>query len=140
MIVLVAEDEAITAVLLDLALRAAGHEVLGPVATVEDALELTERNRPDLALIDIRLLHGGNGVWLARTLCERSGVPTLFLSGQTAQARAASDCAIGLLGKPYGPEEVVAAVATIGELLAGRWPVRKPARLELFRGRGSDTA
>jgi hypothetical protein len=72
-------------------------------------------------------------------LCERSGVPSLFLSGQTAQARAASDCAIGLLGKPYEPQEVVAAVAAVSELLTGRWPVQKPAWLELFRDRG-DTA
>jgi DNA-binding response OmpR family regulator len=139
MIVLVAEDEAITALLLDMALRAAGHQVLGPAATVKEALELAEHTKPDLALLDIRLLDEGDGVWLARALCERSGVPSLFLSGQTAQARAASDCAVGLLGKPYEPEEVVAAVAAVSELLTGRWPVQKPARLELFRDRG-DTA
>ncbi len=68
----------------------------------------------------------------ARTLCELSRVPALFLRGQTAQARIASGCAVGLLGESYKPEEVVAAIAAVGELLAGRRPVQKPARLELL--------
>jgi CheY-like chemotaxis protein len=58
MIVLVAEDEAITALLLDTALRAAGHQVLGPAATAKEALELAEHTKPDLALLDIQPASG----------------------------------------------------------------------------------
>jgi hypothetical protein len=61
-------------------------------------------------------------------------VPCLFLSGQAIQARAAGDVALGLIGKPYDPDEVVEAVAAVGEHLAGRRPGRVPRRLELFNG------
>ena len=77
---------------------------------------------------------------LARRLGERWAVPCLFLSAQVTQARAAGDAALGLIGKPYDPDEVIAAVAIIGELLAGRRPDRVPRRLELFGAWGSGTA
>ena len=64
MILLVAEDEALVALVLELELRGAGHEVLGPAATPEEALALVERTRPELALIDINL--AVSVVWAAR--------------------------------------------------------------------------
>ena len=134
MVILVVEDEALVALVLELALVHAGHEVLGPAADEGGALRLAGERRPGLALVDIRLRRGDDGVRLARALKARWAVPCLFLSGQTVQARAAGDAALGLIGKPYDPDEVVEAVAAVGELLAGRRPVRLPPRLELFRG------
>ena len=89
MILLVAEDEALIALVLELELRGAGHQVLGPAATPEEALALVEETRPELALIDIDLEDGGDGVALARTLRDRHGVPSLFVSGQAPDALAA---------------------------------------------------
>jgi DNA-binding response OmpR family regulator len=134
MIILVAEDEALIALVLELTLCRAGHEVLGPAADVDEALRLAEQRGPDLGLIDICLHNDSDGVWLARRLKERWAVPCLFLSGQVIQARAAGDAALGLIGKPYDPDEVIEAVAAVGELLAGRRPGRVPRRLELFDG------
>jgi len=136
MIILVVEDEALIALVLELALGLAGYEVLGPAADIDEALRLVEERRPDLGLIDINLRDGDDGVWLARRLKEQWAVPCLFLSGQVIQARAASDMALGLIGKPYDPDEVVEAVAAVGELLAGRRPDQVPRRLELFGGWG----
>jgi DNA-binding response OmpR family regulator len=137
-IILVAEDEAIIALMLAMTLDLAGHKVVGPVASVEEGLDLAEATRPELALIDIRLSGARDGVCLARSLRDRWGVPSLFISGQTTQARAARDAALGVLGKPYDPGEVVEAVVAIGELLAGRWPERRPKRLELFCARSDE--
>lgn len=136
MIILVVEDEAIVAMVLELALVRAGHRVLGPAADEGEALRLAAEGRPELALVDIRLRDGGCGVRLAGVLKERWGLPSLFLSGQTTQARAAGDAALGLIGKPYDPYEVVQAVAAVGDLLAGRPLGRVPPRLELFAGAG----
>jgi two-component system, response regulator PdtaR len=140
MIILVAEDEAVIALVLEIALGGGGHRVLGPAATVEEAVQLAEATTPELALIDINLARGDDGVWLARTLRDRWGIPALFLSGQTGQARAAGSGALGLIGKPYDPDEVLEAVRVVGELLAGRRPGRLPAPLELFRDPGGDMA
>jgi two-component system, response regulator PdtaR len=136
-IILVAEDEVLIALVLEMTLSLAGHRVVGPVATAEEALQAAEATRPELALVDVRLRGARDGVWLAQSLRDRWGVPSLFLSGQTEQVRAARDAALGMLGKPYDPDEVVEAVAAIGELLAGRWPEKRPRRLELFCERGT---
>jgi hypothetical protein len=45
---------------------------------------------------------------------------------------------LGVLGKPHDPGEVIEAVVAIGELLAGRWPERRPKRLELFCAQGDE--
>jgi two-component system, response regulator PdtaR len=133
-ILLVAEDEALVALVLGLELGDAGHRVLGPAATVEDALALAAETRPELALIDIRLKDGGDGIALARTLRDRHGVPALFVSGQAPDALAARDAALGLVRKPYAPEDVARAVEAVAELLRGRRPARLPPGLELFGG------
>ena len=96
MILLVAEDEALIALVLELELRGAGHEVLGPAATPEEALALVAGTRPELALIDINLTGGGDGIALARALRDRHGVPSLFVSGQAPDALANQDAALGL--------------------------------------------
>ena len=134
MILLVAEDEALIALMLELELRDAGHEVLGPAATPEEALALAEETRPGLALIDIRLKDGGDGVALARTLRERHGVSSLFVSGQAPEALAGRDAALGLVRKPYAPEDVARAVEAVAEFLHGRVPAQLPPGLELFGG------
>lgn len=136
MIILVVEDEAVIATSLAVALVHAGHEVLGPAPDEAKALRLAAEGRPDLALVDIRLRDGGCGVRLAREFKARWALACLFASGQAGQARASADAALGSIAKPYDPDEVVEAVAAVGELLAGRQPRRVPPRLELFGGWG----
>ncbi len=86
--------------MLKLEFALAGHEVLGPTAEVDEALQLAAQRQPDLGLIDIHLSDGGGDVWLVRTLKERWSVPCLFLSAYVIEAQAASDVALGLIGKP----------------------------------------
>jgi DNA-binding response OmpR family regulator len=130
--VLVVDDEPLIALMNEDILIAAGHEVVGPAASVNAALILVLSNKIDLALLDVNLGWGGNGVELARCLYERHGITSLFASGSMREAREGSDVAIGLLSKPYGPNELVLAVAAAGALLAGVQPGRMPLRMELF--------
>ena len=67
-------------------------------------------------------------------LRDRHGVPSLFVSGQAPDALAARDAALGLVRKPYAPEDVARAVEAVAELLRGRRPARLPPGLELFGG------
>jgi len=132
MLILVAEDEAIIAMALELALHHAGHQVLGPADSVEKALRLADGTTLELALVDINLRDGGDGVTLARTLRARHGVPSLFLSSQVMLARANKDAAWGVISKPYEPEVVLSAVKAVDDLKNGRLPSNVPAELELF--------
>ena len=133
MLILVAEDEALVACALLLQLQEAGHRVLGPAFTLEDAASLAREERPDLALVDVDLGRPADGVKLARML-SIAGVPSLFMTGRPAAARAAADAAIGVISKPYDPEDIVQFLAVAETLiLRGSAPVPQlPASLELF--------
>ena len=56
--VLVAEDQAVIAMDLAMTLREFGCAVLGPAASVAEALALAGRERPDAALLDLGLSDG----------------------------------------------------------------------------------
>lgn len=132
MIILIAEDEALIALVLKLALRAVGHRVLGPVDTADEALRLAATMRPEFALVDINLKHHGEGIQLARALRDRYGTPCLFLSGQISEARANRDAACGIIAKPYDPTVVLRAIEVVDQLRHGRVPQQVPPQLELF--------
>ena len=133
--ILVVEDEALTAMMIEGALSDAGHTVRGPASTASRALKLVEIAQPDLALVDINLRDGrGSGIGLARELQKRWGIPSLFVSGQITQARENRDAALGCLEKPYGTETLVACVAVADRLKQGETvpPEMIPPGLELF--------
>jgi DNA-binding response OmpR family regulator len=62
MLILVVEDEALVAFALEWTLKIAGHQVLGPADSVEDAIALCRTGRPDFALIDLNLRDDGDGI------------------------------------------------------------------------------
>lgn len=133
MLILVAEDEPYSALSAVWELEQAGHEVLGPAASFEEAVRLAERQSPDLALIDIDLQHTGGGVALARRL-QADEVPSLFVSAEQALARRHSDLALGCIGKPYNPADLPGSIEAVDALLHGRAPPSwVPRSLRLFR-------
>ena len=134
--ILIVEDEAIIAMVLADSLEDGGHEVVGPAATMAEALALCEAAPPDLAGLDINLGDGSNGVDVARALLERWGVLSIFASGAMMEARQARDIALGYIRKPYEAETVLRSVEVAREVLRGRTPGRVPAGLELFTAAG----
>lgn len=112
MIILLAEDEALVAFVLDWALRLAGHEILGPVETIEEALAAVERRRADLALVNLTLKDGQDGADLARQLRSIHQIPSVFVATDVSHARANREAAIGLIKKPYDADMVPAGSGT----------------------------
>lgn len=80
--ILVVEDEAITALGLETMLMDWGYEVMGPYLTGELALRDAEKQRPDLALMDVRLASLMSGLYAAIELRQRFDVPSVFMTGQ----------------------------------------------------------
>ncbi len=135
--ILVVEDEVLIAWMLADSLEGAGHEVVGPAATMAEALALCEAAPPpELAVLDINLRDGSSGVDLARALMERWGVPSIFASAQAVEARHARDIALGCVRKPYAPETVLRGVEVAREVMGGRQPGPVPAGFELFSAAG----
>jgi two-component SAPR family response regulator len=76
---LVVEDDFFVAQSLALVLSKFGCEVVGPVATVQDACNLAEQAEIDMGILDV-VIRGGNSEPVARVLISR-GCPFLFLTG-----------------------------------------------------------
>ena len=134
--VLIVEDEVLIAWMLADSLEGAGHEVVGPAATMAEALALCEAAPPELAVLDVNLRDGSNGVDVARALLERWGVLSIFASAQMMEARRARDIALGHIRKPYGAETVLRSVEVAREVMRGGKPVTVPAGFELFAAAG----
>ena len=77
--VLVAEDEALIGMEIEILLSDAGCSVLGPYASAADALASLQRQRPDAALLDLKLTDGL--VTPVADALTASGVPFILLSG-----------------------------------------------------------
>ncbi|BDW83206.1 hypothetical protein MACH24_26440 [Erythrobacter sp. Dej080120_24] len=107
--ILVAEDEMIVAFDLCDTIEEAGFEVEGPHAGISSAMLAFQKEKPDLAILDIDLCDG-NVFALARVLDEEQ-VPIIFHSGRysSKQVKAHFPSA-RTLQKPCPPSAVIAAV------------------------------
>ena len=132
--VIVVEDEAIIALCMGMTLQEAGHEVMGPVASFDGCLKLVEQEVPELALIDINLEKGGNGIDVARVLLDRWRVMSIFVSSQHRQARDNMEAAIGCLDKPFATRSLVETIEVAKDLKQGVIPLTLPKGLDLFVG------
>lgn len=130
--VLIVEDEALIAMLLADSLEGAGHAVVGPAASMAEAMEFCAGAPPDLALLDITLRGRGSGVDLACALSERWGVVSIFASGMMLDDRRARSVALGLIRKPFGVQTVLRSVELAGRVMGGAGHGPVPAGFEMF--------
>jgi PAS domain S-box-containing protein len=77
--VLVVEDEAVVAMELTRVLTAAGAKVVGPVGTIEEALNLLDDQPIDRALLDVNL--GGRLITPVANALTRRRIPFVYLTG-----------------------------------------------------------
>ena len=82
--VLVCEDEHIVALDLKLLVEEFGYEVIGPFATVSSAARIIERERPDMAILDVSLKDGE--VYPLADQLDGMGVRLVFHSGHVNDA------------------------------------------------------
>lgn len=111
--VLIVEDEAMVATGLEMDLEDADIEVVGWATHGAEALRLAAEHHPTVALVDIQLRAGDDGVAIAAELHARHQVEIVFLTAQTdpaTQARARAVPHRAYLRKPYNPEHLVSAV------------------------------
>jgi DNA-binding response OmpR family regulator len=79
--VLIVEDDTwIAAMLADIA-QSAGIEVVGPVSTLREAVQIASSQRLDAALLDIGL--GRTEVYAAADVLEERDIPFAFVTGRS---------------------------------------------------------
>ena len=106
--VLIVEDEALVAMLLEDMLDEFGHEVAGVAGRLNDALEKARSLDFSCAVLDINL-NGQRTYPIAEVLRAR-GIPFLFVSGYGAAGLEPGWEDAIVVQKPFQPQELLQAI------------------------------
>jgi CheY-like chemotaxis protein len=111
--ILIVEDESIVAMDIALQLRDLGYQPVGHATSGEQAIELAQRLRPDLTLMDIQLATDMDGITTAMTMRTKFDLRCVFLSafdGSDCLERAKLAEPAGYVAKPFTEYDLRAAV------------------------------
>lgn len=111
--ILIVEDEAVVSLDVSKRLEKMGYEVIGRTASGEEALELIEKDRPDLVLMDINLQGEMDGIETATQLYKDYNLPVIYLTayaGESTLERAKESKPYGYILKPFKERELHAAI------------------------------
>ena len=123
--VMIAEDEWRIAELVHDILTGAGCVVIGPVATLADALRTIETQPMDGALLDVRL--GEDHIRPAAEALTRRGIPFIITTGHRDPSMLKNlPPGAPVLTKPYKLQELKERMRTTF------WPIEKEAKEEVF--------
>ncbi len=106
--ILIAEDEAVIAMLLGEVLIGLGHGICSSVATADDAVAAAREHHPDLIIIDAGL-RDSSGVDAMATILQERNTPHIFISGDKAGVLAQRPGAL-VIEKPFDENTLVAAI------------------------------
>ncbi|GAM97853.1 response regulator [alpha proteobacterium U9-1i] len=109
--VLVVEDEAVVAMLIEDMLADLGHEVAAIAGKLDHALTASRDLPLDLAILDVNL-NGQRTYEVAEVLRSR-GVPVIFATGYGAGGIDAAWRDAEVLQKPFQIEALSSAIATV---------------------------
>jgi AmiR/NasT family two-component response regulator len=112
--ILVAEDETIIRLYLRALLESNGFEVCAEARDGEHAVELARSERPDLAIMDVKMPRL-DGIEAARRILEERPIPIVMLTayGQDELvARAVEVGVFGYLVKPFREQDLLPAIHT----------------------------
>ena len=107
--ILVVEDEYMIAQDMEHALERFGGEVVGPVASVERALDLLGDGKVDLAVLDVNL--GGTPVWPVADALRETGVRFVLATGYEQDALPERYADVPRYEKPVDIDRMIAVLA-----------------------------
>ena len=111
--ILIVEDDGIIAARLQSILEKLGYDIIGAVASGEEAIQKASESSPGLVLMDIYLAGDMNGIEAATEIHTQSDVPVIYLTAYSTdellqQARITEP--YGYLIKPIGDRELYATI------------------------------
>ncbi len=96
--VLLVEDEALVALMIQDTLTEFGFQVIGPLGTASEALSASRDSRLDAAVLDINL--GDDMVYTVAEILSKRGVPFVFVTGYDADSVDSRFAGVPILQKP----------------------------------------
>jgi PAS domain S-box-containing protein len=135
--VLLVEDERISAFNLQQGLRRLGYDVPSIAASGDAALQLIERERPDIVLMDIHIEGEIDGIETASRIPPELMIPVIYLTAYSEEStlkRAAETKPYGYLLKPFSERELHATIQMAMQRHAAELALRN-SEAELRRSR-----
>lgn len=111
--VMIVEDENIVAMDIRQRLEMLGYEVTATVTTGEKAIELADKTRPDVVLMDIVLKGEVDGIEAAEEIRRRLGIPIIYItaySDSKTLERAKVTEPFGYIIKPFEDRELQSVI------------------------------
>ncbi|MEM1233767.1 MAG: response regulator [Pseudomonadota bacterium] len=111
--IMIIEDEAIIALDLEAIVAEMGHKATGVARTEAGAVELYQRERPNLILSDIHLADGSSGIDAVRKILEDAGsIPVIFITAYPERLLTGQGPEPAfLITKPYTESQVRSAIS-----------------------------
>ncbi len=110
---IVADDEHLVAEGIANGLRSLGYTVIATCPDGQDAIEVCKNDKPDMALLDIRMPNM-NGLDAAKVIFGEFGIPVVIISAYSDPEYAAISANVGVFGyllKPVSPDDLRTALA-----------------------------
>ena len=108
--ILIAEDDPHIVLALSAILGDLGHRIVQVVDTAEDAMRVADAHAIDLALIDVWLANGSNGLAAVEHLASRR-IPAIVCSAHSKAEEAYAAGAAAFLEKPFRVADLERALA-----------------------------
>lgn len=128
---MIVEDQALIAMELELVLTDSGCSVVGCAMDRAGALVIAERERPDLALVDVNLVDGMTGPLVAEALVSKYGAAVVFLTANPEQIPEGFAGALGAMSKPVDERTVNAVVGFARQFIKDHTVGSPPRRFQL---------
>lgn len=129
--VMIVEDQALLAMELELVLAESGCDVIGCAMDRSSAFAIADRERPDLALIDVNLLDGTTGPGIAQHLVAEYGAAVVFLTANPEQIPEGFSGALGAVCKPFDEQTIRSVLAFARQFILYRTVGAAPQRFRL---------
>jgi DNA-binding response OmpR family regulator len=114
--ILIVEDEVLFAMDLGQRLESRGYVLCETALRGRQAIEIAERERPDLVLMDVNLKGEITGIDVAKEIRLRFAIPVIFMTGYSDEAtkKAAMFAQpAGFIDKPLDFEELLALLNSV---------------------------
>ena len=98
--ILIVEDEPLIAMMLEDFLDSLGHQIVGTVDSVADAMARIDEGGFDIAILDVHL-KGGEAVWPVADRLASENIPFVLATGGHIEPPPPQHAAAPVLAKPY---------------------------------------
>ena len=127
-VVLIVDDHLMIADMTEELLLQNGYEVCGIARTVDEAVALGKRHKPDFAILDLRLADGGLGTEIAAQLTQLPKLGVLYVTGNISEFVLTADNGHACLTKPYRLPDLLQALEIVADLVQHNPPSRPSPR------------